>query len=226
MRAAIAALRRIAESQQKSFVAARQGLKPHVASSRKCQRLSRQVSGLSLAVSVRFDQPFIAKDIGHAWHRRHRLAAARSRNSGVSVGQAEVEQPMRVVIGGAKHLTARQVLEHRGNAPPDLHRRSIDRQRMREARQRRAVGAQQERSLDQIALRLLHCQRGKFPVIQRTFAHRAIDTAAELTLDLRQRQLRHRLITASLLGQPGMCIVDRLLATLDRDIGHRSGLLD
>ena len=128
---------------------------------------------------------------------------------------------MRVVVGRAKHLAARQVLEHRGNAPPDLHRRRVNRQRMREARQRRAVGSQQECSLDQIALRLLHRQRGKFLVVQRTFAHRAIDTAAELTLDLRQRQLRDRLITTPLLGQPGVCIVDRLLATLDRDIGHR-----
>ena len=226
MRAAIAALRRIAECQQEALVAARQRLQPHVARRGKAQRLARQVAGFRLAGAVGLDQPLVPQDVGHTRHRRHRLVGARRGDIAAAVGQAEIQQPMRIVVGGTEHLPAGQILEHRRDAPPDPHRRGIDRQRVREARQCRAIGAQQESRLDQIALRLLHGQRGKFPVVQRTFAHRAIHAAAELTLDLRQRQFRHRRIAAPLLGQPGMRIVDRLLAALDRDIGHRSDLLD
>ena len=48
--------------------------------------------------------------------------------------------------------------------------------------QRGAVGAQQERGLDQVALRLLDGECGEFTVIQSAFRHHAVDRAAELCL--------------------------------------------
>ena len=50
--------------------------------------------------------------------------------------------------------------------------------------------------------------------------HHPVHRAPQLPGDLRQTDLRHGSIAAPLLGQPGMGVIDRLLAALDRHIGH------
>ena len=92
--------------------------------------------------------------------------------------------------------------------------------RMGEAGQGGAIGAQQERGLDQIALRLLDRECGEIAVVERALAHHAIDGAAELFRDLVEPELRDVGVAAALFGEPGMGVVDRLLAALDRHIGH------
>jgi hypothetical protein len=76
-------------------------------------------------------------------------------------GQREVEQAMGVVVGRAQHLAARHVLEGRRDAPLGHHGRRVEGQRIAEARQGRAIGAQQEDRLDQVAARLLDGERGQ-----------------------------------------------------------------
>ena len=188
MRAAIAALGRIAQRQQEPLVAARQRLQAHIARRRKPQRLARQVARLrhrhrpSCSISPSWPRMSATRGIvASSGSRAAAQAAARHRRRG------EIQQPMRIVVGRAEHLAAGQVLEHRGNAAPHQHRCGIHRQRIGEARQGGAIGAQQERRLDQVALRLLHRQRGEFAVVQRAFAHRAVDRAAKLLFDLCQR---------------------------------------
>ena len=73
---------------------------------------------------------------------------------------------MGVVVGGPQHLTTRQILEYRRHPTLDPHRRRLHRSRMGEAGQGGAIGTQQERGLDQVALRLLDRQGREFAVVQ------------------------------------------------------------
>ena len=86
-----------------------------------------------------------------------------------------------------------------------------------EARQGGAIGADQEDRLDQIAARLLDRQRGKVGIVKRPLGHHPVDGQRQLLADLRDGQLRNARIAAPFLGQPGMGVVDGLLAPLD---GH------
>ena len=70
-----------------------------------------------------------------------------------------------------------------------------------EARQGRAIGAQQEDRLDQIAARLLDRQRRELAVVERAFGHHAVDRQAELLVDLLERELRHGAVAAPFLGE-------------------------
>ena len=132
---------------------------------------------------------------------------------------------MGVVIGRAQHLAAGQILENRGHPALDPHRRGFHRLGVGEAGQGGAIGAQQERGLDQVALRLLDRQRGEFTVVQRPLGHHPVDRATELLLDLGDGERRHGGIAPAFLGEPGMGVVDRPLAAFDCDIGHAQASL-
>ncbi len=121
----IAALRRIAERQQETFVAARQRLQADVALHREFQRLAGDVAGdmVPRQLAVGFDQPLAGEDVGDARHRfgrRRALLAVRATSR--AVGQFGIEQAVRVVEGRAEHLAAGQVLVGRRHAALDQHR--------------------------------------------------------------------------------------------------------
>ena len=82
---------------------------------------------------------------------------------------------MGVVEGRPEDLAAGNVLEGRGHPPLHPHRAGLDRLAGAEARQRGAEGADQEDRLDQIAARLLDGERRELAVIERAFAHDAVD---------------------------------------------------
>ena len=84
--------------------------------------------------------------------------------------------------------------------------------------QRRAIGAQQEDRLDEIAARLLDGERGQRAVVAGAFGHHAVDRQAELLVDLRERELGHGAVAAALVGQQVERMGDRRLAALDRDV--------
>ena len=74
--------------------------------------------------------------------------------------EIEVDQAMGVVEGRAQHLAAGQILEGRRDAAAQRHRGGVERLGEAEARQRGAIGADQEDRLDQIAARLFDRERG------------------------------------------------------------------
>ncbi len=125
---------------------------------------------------------------------------------------------MGVIEGRAEHLTARDILESRGNPPPHLHFAGFDRLGRPEPRQRGAKGAQQENRFDHVAAGLLDGQRREFAIVQRALRHHPIDTKAELLRDLRQRDLRDFAIAATLMRQQPMSVLDGAFASLDRNI--------
>ena len=144
---------------------------------------------------------------GSSMPSRSRMSPTRGRVRLVSAGavgaagrspfgcQREVEQAMGVVVGRAQHLAARHVLEGRRDAPLGHHGRGVERQRIAEARQGRAIGAQQEDGLDQVAARLLDGERGERAVVAGALGHHAIDGEPELLVDLlaaRARRCRDR----------------------------------
>jgi hypothetical protein len=134
---------------------------------------------------------------------------------------AASEQPVGVVVGRPQHLAARHVLEGRGDAPLGHHVGRVDGQRIAEARQGRAIGAQQEDRLDQVAARLLDGECGQGAVVAGAFGHHAIDRQPELLVDLVQRELGDGAIAAALVGHEIERMDDRRLAALDRDIHVR-----
>src|SRR5216683_3220367 len=89
--------------------------------------------------------------------------------------------------------------------------------RIAEPRQRGAIGTHQEDRLDQITARLLDGECGEFAIIQRAFAHHAIDGERELLGNLVEAKLRHRWIAPAHRGQQRMGILDGALSALD---GH------
>src|SRR6185437_2860268 len=121
-------------------------------------------------------------------------------------------------------LAARDVLEGRGNPPPDLHLAGIDRLGGAEPRQRGSEGTDQKDRLDQIAARLFYGKRRQFSVMERALGHDAIDAEAELLGDLRQRQFGYLAIAAALMRQQPVRVLDGAFASLDGDI-HVSGSL-
>ena len=127
MIAAIAALGRIAESQQVTFIAARQILQPDVAVGREVQRIVGEIADRSALLRRwrRLDQIVIGEKIGHARHPCRVGLGLRRRLLGAGC-RLRFQQAVGVVEGGPEDLAAGQILERRGNAPAHRHgRRSI-----------------------------------------------------------------------------------------------------
>ena len=105
-----------------------------------------------------------------------------------------------------------------------LHRAGIDRLGRAEARQRGAEGAHQEDRLDHVAARLLDRERRQLAIVERAFAHHAVDGERELLGDLGERQFRNVAVAAPLMRQQAMGVLDGAFAALDGDI-HASASL-
>ena len=108
---------------------------------------------------------------------------------------------MGVVVGRAKHLAARHILEGGRDAALRHHVGGVERFRRAEARQGRAIGAQQEDRLDEVAARLLDGKRCEAAVVAGALGHHAIDGESQLLVDLFQRKLGDVAIAAALVGQ-------------------------
>ncbi len=220
MVAGIAALGGIAERQQKTLVAACQRLQADVARHREFQRLAGDVAGDMVLrhVAIRLDQAFAGEDVGDARHGV-RLAGALQRLGDVAAGgKLGIEQAVGVVEGRAEQLAAGQILVGRRDAPLDQHRAGVDRPGVAEARQRRAIGANQEDRLDHVAARLNDGQRRQFPVVERAFAHHAVDGERQLLDDLVEANRRHGAVAAAAVGEQGVGVGDGGFAAFDGDI--------
>ena len=82
---------------------------------------------------------------------------------------------MGVVPGPAQDLTAGNLLEGRGDPPPHAKRGRGNRQAVADPGQGRAIGPEQERGLDRVALDLLDRHRGEIGCVQPALAHHLID---------------------------------------------------
>ncbi len=125
---------------------------------------------------------------------------------------------MRVIEGRPEHLSARNVLEGRGNPAAHLHPAGIDRLGRTEPRHCCAECAEQENGLDHVAARLLDGQRRQFAIVQRAFGHDAIDAEAELPGNLIQRDFRDVAVATPFMRQQAMGVLDGAFASLDGDI--------
>jgi hypothetical protein len=147
---------------------------------------------------------------------------------GILVEQVETEQALQIVGAGAEALAAWDLLERRADAADQAHRRALVRRALAQAGQIAAMGAQDEGSLERIALGLLDRQGGEARIVQPAFAHHPIDQQAQLVADRVDRQRftgigrdfgsagAQRIEGADGLG-------DGVLATAHGDIAH-SGL--
>jgi hypothetical protein len=165
---AVAALRGIAQRQQKSLVAAGQILQPQIALGGKIQRLAGEIAHRGVGIRLRrgFDQAVVTENVGDPRHgSRRRFGGGRRFRIQPPFSQLRIQQAMGVVEGRAEHLTAGNILESRRNPPPHLHRAGVHRLGGTEARQGGAKRAQQEDRLDHVAARLLDGQCGEFTVV-------------------------------------------------------------
>ncbi len=128
---------------------------------------------------------------------------------------------MRVIVGRPEDLAARDVLEGRGDAPFGDHPGRVERLGVAEAGQGRAIGAQQEDRLDQVAARLLDRQCRKRAVVAGAFGHHAVDREAQLLVDLVEREFGQVTRPAALVGQQVERVGDRRLSTFYRDVHVR-----
>ncbi len=122
---------------------------------------------------------------------------------------------MRIVESGAEELASGKVLVGRRNAPVDAHLGRVERFGIAEARQGRAIGAQEEDRLYEVAPRLLDRQRGKVAVVERALGHDAVDGQSELLHDLRECQRRNRAVAAPALVEKLVRVGDGGFAALD-----------
>src|SRR5690606_27278701 len=136
---AVAALRGIAHRQQKALVGARQVLQARIAPGGKGKRLARQVERRRIARRHRLlvDQVVVLQQVGDARHGGGQgLVGRRQRLGGRALFfQREIQQPLRVVVGGAEYLAARHILESGRNTARQAHARRVDRLRIAETRQ-------------------------------------------------------------------------------------------
>ena len=132
--------------------------------------------------------------------------------------QCRIEQTVRVIEGRTKNLPTRYILESGRNAAACPHLRCVERFCRTEPWQGGAVCTQQEYRFDHVAPRLLDGKRSKLAIIQRPFRHHAIDSQRKLFGDLRQREIWHPWITATLMRQKPVCIFNCALATLHRNV--------
>ena len=155
-------------------------------------------------------------------HARRGLGADRRlswRGQGATGGQqAEVEQALGVVIGGAQHLAAGQVFEGRRNAALNLHGPSVQRLAVTQTRQGGAVGAQQEDGFNQITRALLDGQGGELRVVDRAFGHHPVYCQAQLLADLCNAEFGHCRVAPALLGQQIVAGQNGRLAPFDGNV--------
>ena len=201
----IAALRGIRHGEQEALVTACQVLQARGAVVGEAQWLTGQVCGRGVARGhgAGFDQAFLVEQVHHTgggagWHRRCRSGRRRHRAFGQ---QLEVQQALRVVVGGAQHLATRQVLEGGGDTPVQHHAAGVQRAGGAQARQRGAVGAQQENGFHQVACCLLDGKGGQLRVVHRSLGHDAVHRQLELLADLRYREFGLQDIAPALAGQ-------------------------
>ena len=178
----------------------------------------RSPGGRVAGLRVGFDQALLAQDGEHGGDGADGRALGRG---GRGVGEGRVQQAVGVVGGGAQQLAAGHVLEDRGDPALHEHGAGVDGAAMGEAGQGGAVGAQQERGLDQVALGLQDGECGELAVEAGALGHDAVDGAAELGVELGGVDQRQRRIAAAGGGAPGMGGVDGALAALDRDVRHQ-----
>ncbi|MCY1243066.1 hypothetical protein D9M72_560690 [compost metagenome] len=158
MGAAIAALGGIGERQEEAFVAAGERLQAQVAGHRKLHRLAGKVAhDMTFGhLAVALDQALAVENVGDA---HHMFAGFLDRRFGDALvgDQRRVEQAVGIVECRAEQLSAGQILVGRRYAAFDLHVSGVDRYRVTEAWQRRAVGAQDEDRFDHVAPCLANC---------------------------------------------------------------------
>ncbi len=123
---------------------------------------------------------------------------------------------MGIVEGRSEDLAARDVLEGRRDAAFGHHAGGVDRLRIAEARQRRAVGAQQEDRLDEVATRLLDGKCGERAVVAGAFGHHPVDRERQLAVDLVQAKLGNIAWPAPLVGEQIERVGDGGFAAFDR----------
>ncbi len=153
--------------------------------------------------------------------RRHpRGARPRRRARPPLFRQGEIHEAVGVVEGRAEHLSARQVLEGRGDAPPQRHGPGIEGLGGSEARQRRAEGPHEEYRLHHVAPRLLERQGCKIGIVERPLGHHPVHQQGHLLADLRDGQFRHGRIAPAHLREEPVGIVDGGLAALHGHV-HR-----
>ncbi|MCY1536499.1 hypothetical protein D9M68_719590 [compost metagenome] len=199
---AIAALGGVAQCQEKTLVATGQRLQALGAIGGKVQRLAGDIRHLASALLFPPQQAFVSEEIQHPRAGRQLGSGIDLRPGVFALGQqGEVEQAVAVVEGRAKQLAAGQVLEGRRDTPAQLHPRGLQRQRGAEARQRGAVGAQQEDRLHQVAGRLLDRQGSQLLVVQRAFAHHPGHGQGHLLAHLLDAQFGDARVATALLGQ-------------------------
>ena len=137
----------------------------------------------------------------------------------LALQHADLQQAVRVIQRRPQNLAARNVLEGRRDAADGEEIRLGDRLGDRQARLRRAVGAQQQNRLVEIAARLGQRQRCQIGLIERGFAHDAVDQIGEA--------VAHRVDTlagdrAEIVAKEPFCLFDGAFATTGCHIGHQS----
>lgn len=92
------------------------------------------------------------QQVGDARHGRVQRFLARRQGIGLAPGfQRKIQQALGVIVGRPQDLAARHVLERGRNAALQAHAARVQRLRVTKARQRGAIGAQQEHRLDRVA---------------------------------------------------------------------------
>src|SRR5690606_6193597 len=109
------------------------------------QRLAGDVRDRFAVVGFVLDQSFPSEQTQYTWAWVQRRVCLHLRARKFTFGQqAEIQQAVGVIKSRPEQLPARHVLERRGQATVELHVRGVDGQTGAEARQRGAIGAQQE----------------------------------------------------------------------------------
>ncbi len=132
--------------------------------------------------------------------------------------QRRIEQAVGIVERRAEKLPSRQILVGRRHAALDLHCGRVERLRIAEARQRRAVGAQQEDRLDHVASRLADSECCEGTVVERGFGHDPVDGECQLRDDLVDPDRRQRAVAAAAVGKQAVGVFNGGLAPFDGNI--------
>jgi len=181
------------------------------------RKLAGKVDGLGIAAGIdAFDQGFSIQQIEHARHRiRQRFGGLYrfTRCSGF-----KLKQTLGVVVGGAEHLAAGDILERARNATVHAHRIGIQGLGVAKAGQCGAIGAQQKNRLEHVASGLADRHRSQLLVVQRTFLHHACNAQAQLLANLIQRELGCGQIAATRLGEQLQRAGNGLLATFNGNV--------
>jgi hypothetical protein len=231
----VAALRRITESKEIAFVAARKGLQAKRAGRWKPQGLPGQIRRRWVAWwgLFGFEQAIAAHQFGDArrrgdstgggnWRGGYRSdwpmdGLARIRG-GFLIKERKIQQALAIVGRGPQDLTARYLFEGGRDSALDPHPAGIDWQTIGQPGQGGSVGTQQKRGFHQIACGLLDRERSELGVIERALGHYTGYRSMQLLLNLRDRQFGKCPITAPARADPLISGIDCALSTLDGDI--------